>query len=331
MAAQTRTDVVITGTASLVCAPRAPLAPSRWAGNPAKLQRMDRLSALALVACDGALLDAGAQPLDPSQWQGERVAVVLGTAYGCHATNEDYYRGVLANGPSGASPRLFAYTLPSSPVGEISIHYGIKGPAAALTPGLTAGVDVMAAGLRELATGRADRVLVAAAEVASPLLERLVAGNGSTIDRNGSTIPLADGAAALFLERTSDAAQRGAVPRGRLLATATFFAAGARRQAVADAVQRALALADVGPGAVTRVLGAAVDVAAVRPLGIDAPAAAAGHAAEATHAAASDSFGDTLGAAPLIAAARALAEPNGLFLIVAGDPEGAGSAALLQT
>jgi 3-oxoacyl-[acyl-carrier-protein] synthase II len=321
MGSNNRTDVVITGAASLVCAPRATLAPSRWAGTTPKLQRMDRLCALALVACDGALVDAGAQPLDPAQWNGERIAVVLGTAYGCHATNEEYYRGVIASGPGGASPRLFAYTLPSSPVGEISIHYGIQGPASALTPGLTAGVDVIAAGLRELSTGRADRVLVAAAEVATPLLERLTAGNGSTIGRNGSTIPLADGAAALFLERTADAAARGAVPRGRLLATATQYAAGARGRAVADAAQHALARADLGPGAIVRVFGAPVDIEAVRSLGIEAPAAPAD----------SDAVGETLGAAPLIAAVRALDETGGLFLIVAGDPEGAGSAALLQT
>ena len=44
-------DIYIAGSASWVT---EPLQPARWAGKPARLQRMDRLCALALVACDGA-------------------------------------------------------------------------------------------------------------------------------------------------------------------------------------------------------------------------------------------------------------------------------------
>ncbi len=99
---------------------------------------MDRLCALALVAADGALCDAGVPTHDS-----ERTAIVLGTAYGCHATNEEYYRGLLRE---GASPRLFAYTLPSSPVGEISIHHGIRGPATTVASGLHAGLAALGEG-----------------------------------------------------------------------------------------------------------------------------------------------------------------------------------------
>jgi 3-oxoacyl-[acyl-carrier-protein] synthase II len=102
-------DIYIAGSAVWT---KEPLQPARWADKPAKLSRMDRLCALALVAADGAVIDAGCPKLD-----GERTAVVFGSAYGCHATNEDYYRGLMREGPAGASPRLFAYTLPSSPAG----------------------------------------------------------------------------------------------------------------------------------------------------------------------------------------------------------------------
>ena len=310
------TEVIVSGAFALVSAPRAPITPTRWAALPAKLARMDRLCALALVAADGAILDAALDTAGGAECSGERTAVVLGTAYGCHATNEDYYRGLLAQGAGGASPRLFAYTLPSSPVGEISIHYGIRGPATAVAPGLTAGLDALTAGLRELRAGRADRVLVTAAEVASPLLEQLLQ-NGLTISQNGSTIPLSDGAAALVLERASDAAARGATPRGRILATASAYASGARGAAVEVAAQRALAAADLGPGAIAQVLGSPFDSAAIRPLGIEAPA--------------HDEAPGTLGAAPLLGASRWLCGPAGIALVVAGDPEGNGAAALLST
>jgi 3-oxoacyl-[acyl-carrier-protein] synthase II len=281
------TDVVITGASALAVAPGAAIAPARWADKPARLARMDRLCALALVACDGALVDAALSPAAP-EWHGERTAIVLGTAYGCHATNEDYYRGLLREGPAGASPRLFAYTLPSSPVGEISIHYGVRGPTLVLANGLTSSVDALAEGVALVADGRADRALVCAAEVATPLLSKLVHGE------------VVDAAAALVVERASDASARGATPRGRLLSAAASFAAAARDEAVHAAIERALADADVTEPAIRRVVD-----------GSDAPGA--------------------LSAAALISLARWLVagEHDALALLCASDEAGAGSAAVV--
>jgi 3-oxoacyl-[acyl-carrier-protein] synthase II len=250
MARKRPNQVVLTGAHALVVTPGAPIAPTRWAGSPARLARMDRLCGLALVACDGALLDGALAPGAP-EWNGERTAIVLGTAYGCHATNEEYYRGLVRE---GASPRLFAYTLPSSPVGEISIHYGIRGPATTLANGLTSGLDALAAGVALVADGHAERALVCAADVATPLLGRILDG-----------APLCDAAAAILVERAADAAARGATPRGRLLGAAARFDAGAPE--VDAAVTRALAAADVTTAAVRRLeptggaLGAATLVA----------------------------------------------------------------------
>ncbi len=193
---------IIRGSAEVSCAPLSMpeassaegLAVARWAERPARLARMDRLCALGLVACDGALVDARVSPGDAT-WRSERVGIVLGTAYGCHATNEAYYRGFLAHGVEGASPRLFAYTLPSSPVGEITIHHRILGPASTTIGGQVAALDALAEALRHLDAGRADRMLVGAADVAGAMLTRL-GGSGAR-----------DGAAALLLERHGDGPQ----------------------------------------------------------------------------------------------------------------------------
>jgi 3-oxoacyl-[acyl-carrier-protein] synthase II len=301
------TDVVITGASALTVPPGGAIAPSRWAGKEARLSRMDRLCALALVACDGALVDAALSPT-AAEWNGERTAIVLGTAYGCHATNEEYYRGVVRDGTLGASPRLFAYTLPSSPIGEVSIHYGVRGPTLALANGLTSGVDALAEAVALVVDGRADRALVCAAEVATPLLAQLVAA------------PLVDAAAALVVERAADAAARGATPRGRLLAGAAAYDARARAAAVVSAVERALGEADVPPRAIQKVLAGDGDASAARAVGVavegadtvvDAPGA--------------------LGAASLVALARWLpdAARDTLALVCAGDDGGAASAAVI--
>ena len=280
------TDVVITGAAALTVAPGASITPARWVGNPARLSRMDRLCALALVACDGALGDAGLAPT-AAEWNGERTAIVLGTAYGCHATNEDYYRGLVREGTG--SPRLFAYTLPSSPVGEISIHYGVRGPTLVLANGVAAGLDALAEGVALVAEGRADRALVCAAEVATPLLAAIRAGAA-----NGDVAALVDAAAALVVERTTDASARGATPRGRMLAAAAAFRAGDGAAAARDATAAALAAADVPPAAARRL----------------------------------DNAPGALGAAALVALARMLAKgaPDERLLVCDGDDGGAGAA-----
>src|SRR5262249_24994749 len=147
------------GAASVLVAPRTPgspssagLAPEKWAFTPARLARMDRLCALALVACNAALIDAGVSALD-----GDHTRVAFGTAFGCHETNAEYERG---RREGTASPRLFAYTLPSSPTGEIAIHYRLRGPALTFTSGLTSALHALQSSVRQLATGRVARVLL---------------------------------------------------------------------------------------------------------------------------------------------------------------------------
>jgi hypothetical protein len=213
-------DVYVTGAARVVTAPGGEIKPAAWAHKPARLARMDRLCALALVAADAALADAGVKV---AGWNGERVAVVVGTAFGCHATNEEYYRGLIAE---GASPRLFAYTLPSSPAGEITIHYGARGPAETVASGRQAGIEAVERAARLFAGGKADLAIAVAAEVA-----------GGTLP--GLGLDVAEGAAALVIER--GAAERA---KGRIAGAGSAFRAGKGREAMAAAV--ALAAAEAG-------------------------------------------------------------------------------------
>ncbi len=286
---------MITGAAARVVASRAPgastasgLEPTRWAGAPARLARMDRLCALALTACDACLLDGALAP-GGAAWDPERTAIVLGSAFGCHATNEEFYRGQLAGAPS---PRLFAYTLPSSPVGEIAIHYQARGVCLTIASGLAAGVEALAWGLRLVRSGRADRVLVVAADAATPLLAEL---NGLT------NSPTGDESAAWLLERADHARTRGATARVRLLRSASHFVAS-DRAAAREAATREL----VDNGAPAKIF--------------------ANDAAATTRA---SELVATMAPAPLIAATAWLAAPTGRAVVAAGDPAGGGAAVLL--
>lgn len=232
-------QVFASGAARIDPAP-AELKPARWASKPARLARMDRLCALALCAADAALLDAGADAQAIASWDPARSSAVVGTAFGCHATNEEYFRGLLKEGVRGASPRLFAYTLPSSPVGEISIHYRLRGPADTVASGRHAGLEALEAGMRLCQSGRADRLLVVAAEVGSETLDAL-------------GLSVRDAAAAILLD------VRGGRRAIRIAGAARGFGEGALERA------RAQALAEAGlTGA--RSLEAAPGDGAVDPL-----------------------------------------------------------------
>lgn len=154
-----------------------PAAPRERAGQ---LMRMDRLCGLAVSAADH-LFSSEPSLLDRGAWPAERIGVLVGSSRGCHKTDEEYFRSYIDGQPS---PRLFAYTLPSSPVGEISILHGLMGPGLAIVSGRCAGLEALDEAQQLLATEQADACLVCAAEVAQPALQNET---------------LLDGAAALWL------------------------------------------------------------------------------------------------------------------------------------
>ena len=81
--------------------------------------RLDKLSQLAVLAVESLGVDFDAEPK-------ERIGICLAAKSGSLATDVEYWQGRDAVG--GPSPTLFAYTLPSSALGEIAIRYRLTGP-----------------------------------------------------------------------------------------------------------------------------------------------------------------------------------------------------------
>jgi 3-oxoacyl-(acyl-carrier-protein) synthase len=81
--------------------------------------RMDLLSQLALLSVESLAIDFEA--LDRS-----RIGVCMSVCAGSLATDIEYWKGRKEVG--GPSPTLFAYTLPSSAIGEIAIRHRLTGP-----------------------------------------------------------------------------------------------------------------------------------------------------------------------------------------------------------
>jgi 3-oxoacyl-(acyl-carrier-protein) synthase len=164
--------------------------------------RMDLLSQLALLSVE--CLEINFETLDRS-----RIAVCMSVSAGSLATDIEYWKGRKEVG--GPSPTLFAYTLPSSAIGEIAIRYRLKGPNLCFVGSdamlMTEARDLIERGEADGCICVASNVITKAASemtAMKPLLRAralfLVRGiNGFVLDENhrdiGSVCALVSGAA----------------------------------------------------------------------------------------------------------------------------------------
>ena len=104
-------EIIATSTAT-----EADLATARLG---TRFGRLDLLSQLAVLAVESLGIDFSILPPD-------RIGICLAVRAGSLSTDVEYWKG--RNAPGGPSPTLFAYTLPSSAIGEIAIRYRLTGP-----------------------------------------------------------------------------------------------------------------------------------------------------------------------------------------------------------
>jgi 3-oxoacyl-[acyl-carrier-protein] synthase II len=135
---------------------------------------MDRYTRLALLAAEAAVQDAG---LDPATWPREGVAVIVASALGCYESNAEFRASLAAGEPS---PRAFAATLPSTPAGEIAIHFRAAGPQLAFAQGAGTELLALAEARRVIAAGRADLALVISSDAVPAALGALYPAEGAT-------------------------------------------------------------------------------------------------------------------------------------------------------
>ncbi|MFC8392063.1 MULTISPECIES: beta-ketoacyl-[acyl-carrier-protein] synthase family protein [unclassified Streptomyces] len=190
--------------------------------------RMSRNAVLAVLAAREAVRDAG---LDPRTWNGDRVAVVIGCGMGADAEREEQAGRLRELGADMVSALTVPQIIPNMAAGEVSIDLGARGPGLAPATACASGATAVAVARDLLVSGRCDVAVAGATEAAvTPLT---VAGfwRAGTLSRRtgevtGASRPfaadrdgfvLAEGAGVVVLERTGDAAARGARVRARLV------------------------------------------------------------------------------------------------------------------
>jgi 3-oxoacyl-[acyl-carrier-protein] synthase II len=191
----------------------------------AELRRLDRCQQFAVIAARQAWADCGTPDVDP-----ERFAVVIGTGIGGGLTTIAQYDKIVAHGARRVSPFTIPMLMPNGAAATVSLDLGARGGAHAPMSACASGAEAIAVGLALLRSGRADVVLAGGTEACLGQLsiaafarmgalsqrahEPQAASRPFDADRDGFV--LAEGAAALVLERADSARARGARAYARL-------------------------------------------------------------------------------------------------------------------
>ncbi|MFD3412991.1 beta-ketoacyl-[acyl-carrier-protein] synthase family protein [Streptomyces cyaneofuscatus] len=186
-----------------------------------KAWRYDRSSQFAITAAAEAVADSG---LSQDDWDGTRVAVVLGSGIGGAASWEKQHHVLLDGGPLNVSPLLIPMLAVNMSAGYVAMEHGARGPNFVTATACASGTTAIGMARELLRQGVCDVVITGGTEAC--LIPSIVTGFSQMgalsrrqdnpraasrpfdVDRDGF-VP-AEGAAVLVLERAADAKARGA-------------------------------------------------------------------------------------------------------------------------
>ncbi|MCZ7416828.1 MULTISPECIES: beta-ketoacyl-[acyl-carrier-protein] synthase family protein [unclassified Streptomyces] len=191
--------------------------------------RIDRFIQLALVAAREAVADAGFDAAAPD-WDGPRVATVLGVASnGCDRWPTEY-RNLAEGRVESISPTTLTRSLPNMAAGEVSMDLRSKGPCLTTSSACASGATAIGVARDLLRAGACDIAITGGAECArvpmgSAAFYRMRALSTRRHDPASASRPfdaerdgfvLGEGAGVLILERQDHARARNARIRGYL-------------------------------------------------------------------------------------------------------------------
>lgn len=216
-------------------------------------RRMSRISRMAVAASVEALGDSG---LILEGVDRDRIAVVMGTAYGSSSRVEEFYKTLLKDGPRGAQPFLFPETVPNAPASQIAMFHRITGPNTTFCQNEVSAENAISYARDVLMDGHADVALAGGAEELSAILylcydalgalSRIkVEGPGSINPLPGGGLILGEGAGVLVMEKRKSALLRGARIYGTLKSSATRggFASLGHYEPSGESMSRSLSMA----------------------------------------------------------------------------------------
>ena len=184
--------------------------------SPRTYRRMSRISRMAVASSVEAIEDSG---IGVDTVDKDRIAVIMGTAYGGSSRVEDFYVSSLKNGPRGAQPFFFPETVPNASASHIAIFHGITGPNTTFCQNAISAENAIMYAENLLLQNHVDIALVGGADELSSILyscynvfsNKIKVKQGDPIIPSpGDGIVLGEGAGMLVMERSKFAKARGA-------------------------------------------------------------------------------------------------------------------------
>lgn len=198
--------------------------------EPREAKKLDRFTQFALVAGIDAVRDSG---LDFSKEDPFRCGVMIGSGIGGLQEIEVQHTRLLEKGPDKVSAFTIPKLIPNAGSGQVSIHYGLRGPNAAVATACASASNAIADAFRCIQYEDADVMITGGAEAAMTpmgmsgfcamraLSERNDDPTGASrpfdMDRDGFV--LSEGAGVVVLEELEHAKARGARIYAELLGT----------------------------------------------------------------------------------------------------------------
>lgn len=179
-----------------------------------EISRLDRFTQMAVKAADEAVEDSG---LDLEQEDPTRIATIIGSGVGGHETQDDVYYKLFRKNKR-VHPLSIVRTITSAAPSAITIRYGLRGPAFAISSACASATHAIGVCADLIRAGSADIGLAGAGE--APLTYGcLLAWNAMyiisdsvcrpfSLNRNGLVV--GEGAGILILEELEHAVARNA-------------------------------------------------------------------------------------------------------------------------
>ena len=126
-------------------------------------RKLDRFTQFAVVAAAEAVADSG---LDFATENAFRCGCILGSGIGGIAELEEGHRTLMERGPGRLGPFLIAKMIANAASGNISIHFGLRGPNTTVSTACSSAAHAIADSLAAIRQGQADVMVTGGSEAA---------------------------------------------------------------------------------------------------------------------------------------------------------------------
>lgn len=126
-------------------------------------RRLDRFCQFGLAASISAVADAG---VDLKFFDPTRCGVLIGSGIGGIETIEEQSETMISRGPGRVSPFTVPRMMSNAASGNVSIHFGLRGPSSAIATACATGANAIGDAARLIQHGYADFMIAGGSEAA---------------------------------------------------------------------------------------------------------------------------------------------------------------------